>query len=98
MTDLPSGVRENWAESPNPLRGKPGRPNEAVPGPARPEIGEASQFEELGFRLMFSRKLNKESALTSENYQIQPEIKISLIGLNEEEVLLFTEEELLCEH
>ena len=95
MTDLPSGLRENWAESPNPLLGTPGRPNEAVPDPAPPEIVEASQFEELGFRLMFSRKLNKESALTSENYQIQPEIKISLIGLNEEEVLLFTEEELV---
>src|SRR5690625_2837331 len=93
MTDLPSGLRENWAESPNPLLGTPGRPNEAVPDPAPPEIVEASQFEELGFRLMFSKKLNKESALTSENYQIQPEIKISLIGLNEEEVLLLTEEE-----
>src|SRR5690625_6829441 len=44
---------------------------------------------------MIYRKLNKESALTSENYQIQPEIKISLIGLNEEEDLLFTEEELV---
>lgn len=95
MADLPSGMRENWAESPNLLLGTPGLPNEAVPDPAPPEIVDASQFEDLGFRLMFSKKLNRESALARENYQIHPELKISLTGLNEEEVLLFTEEELI---
>src|SRR5690625_8003078 len=55
MTDHPSGLRENWAESPNPLLVTPGRPNEAVPDPAPPEIVEASQHEKLAFRLMLSR-------------------------------------------
>lgn len=87
--------RENWAESPNDLLGTPGLPNAAVPDSNPPEIVRASQFQDQGFILTFNERLKSDRATDKSNYSITPNLPISMIALDRNEVMLFAGDELI---
>lgn len=93
--NTPSTFRENWAESPNELLGTPGLPNEAQPDSSPPEIVRAAQYQDQGFVLTFNERLNSDQATADENYSITPNLPISMIALDRNEVILFAGNELV---
>ncbi|MCG2588005.1 lamin tail domain-containing protein [Rhodohalobacter sulfatireducens] len=93
--DVESTIRENWAESPNELLGTPGLPNEAEPDVSPPEIVSAAQYQDQGFILTFNERLNSDQATDDENYNITPNLPISMIALDRNEVILFAGDELV---
>lgn len=93
--EVASTFSENWAESPNELLGTPGLPNEVEPDITPPEIVRASQFQDQGFVLTFSERLNSDQATDAANYSITPSIPINMIALDRNEVLLFAGAELV---
>ncbi len=92
--NVSSTFQENWTESPNELLGTPGLPNEVEPDSNPPEIVRASQFQEQGFILTFNERLNSNQATDKANYSITPNLSISMIALDRNEVMLFAGEEL----
>lgn len=92
--DVSSTFRENWSESPNELLGTPGLPNEAKPDSNPPKIVRASQFQDQGFILTFNERLNRNQATDKANYSITPNLPISMIALDRNEVMLFAGDEL----
>jgi hypothetical protein len=93
--DVESTIRENWAESPNELLGTPGLPNEVEPDSSPPEIVRAAQYQDQGFVLTFNERIDSDEAMDNENYNITPNIPISMIALDRNEVILFTGDELV---
>lgn len=93
--NVESTVRENWAESFNELLGTPGLPNEAEPDSSPPEIVRAAQYQDQGFVLTFNERLNSDQAMDDDNYTITPNIPISMIALDRNEVILFAGDELV---
>ena len=92
--DVASQLQANWAESISPDFGTPGLPNEVQPDSDPPQIVRASQFEDLGFRLVFSEQLDSESAMNASNYTIEPPLGLSMVGFDRDEVILFVAGEL----
>jgi hypothetical protein len=92
--DVSSILRANWAESSNLNFGTPGQPNEVQPDTDPPQIVRAAQFEDLGFRLVFDEQLDSETAMDVSNYSIEPPLGLSMIGLDNNEVILFADGEL----
>jgi len=92
--DVASELQANWAESISPDFGTPGLPNEAQPDSDSPQIVRASQFEDLGFRLVFNEQLDSESAMNTSNYTIEPPLGLSMVGFDRDEVILFVAGEL----
>jgi len=89
-----SELQANWAESTSPDFGTPGLPNEVEPDSEPPQIVRASQFDDLGFRLVFNEQLDSETAMDVSNYSIEPLPGLSMIGLDGSEVILFVDGEL----
>lgn len=92
--DVAAELRANWVESPSPDLGTPGLPNQVLPDTHPPQIVRASQFEDLGFRLVFDEQLDAGSAMNKSSYAIYPSPGISIIGLDDNEVILFVDSEL----
>ncbi|MDZ7721176.1 MAG: lamin tail domain-containing protein [Balneolaceae bacterium] len=93
--NVSSTFQENWAESPNELLGTPGLPNEVELDSSPPEIVRAVQYQDQGFVLTFNERLNSNQATDDENYSITPNLPISMIALDQNEVILFAGEELV---
>jgi hypothetical protein len=93
--DLPATLRENWAESPNEMLGTPGMPNDAQPDTDPPELISASQFEDQGFVLRFNKQLESNLAADATNYTVVPDVRISMISVDRNEVILFAGDELI---
>jgi len=92
--DVPARFSENWSESPNPLLGTPGIPNEAVIDRFPPSLEEMSVTDDGRFLLTFSKRLDAEIASDPFNYTISPSPGISLVIVDNNRVTLVPDSEL----
>ena len=93
--DLPTELRENWDESPNPLLGTPGLPNEVSPDTEKPEFLSLELLEDRGFLLTFSKSLDPETATDPSNYQIDPSLSVSMVMLDNSRVRILVNDDLV---
>ena len=84
---------ENWGESPAELLGTPGLPNEIQPDETPPTWENLVTFGNNVFILTFDERLDEDAALNGSNYSINPELTISNLFVNRNEVQLVVEEE-----
>jgi len=84
---------ENWGESPAELLGTPGLPNEIQPDETPPTWENLVTFGNNVFILTFDERLDEDAALNGSNYSISPELTISNLFVNRNEVQLVVEEE-----
>ena len=82
---------ENWAESPNPLLGTPGLPNEVEPDLLPPVFEKLEIGSDERFLLTFSERIKSSSAGSEMAYEITPDPGIQLIAIENNTVHLFPE-------
>jgi hypothetical protein len=93
--DVPATIPQNWNESPNERLGTPGLPNDVVPASDPPVLLSVTQFENRGFLLIFDRQPDGSTATDLSNYSISPAITVSNAVQDHNEVILFTDDELI---
>ena len=95
--DAPSYYPENWGESPNEMLGTPGLTNEVQPDSDPPELLSIEFLSGQGFQLVFSKRMDAETATHRENYRINPALPISLVMVQNNRVTLIIDGDLVDE-
>jgi len=93
--NAPSHFVENWGESPNPLLGTPGEPNEVEPDTEPPLWESLSFLSNTEFLLTFDERLDDEAAASAASYTVSPAIEITEVFHDVNEVRLVLAQELI---
>ena len=95
--EAPSQFQENWANSPAPNRGTPGRANQVAQDKEPPAIAKHSLLTNAKIELVFSERLNQANATDLTNYNFMPNRKIQLISSSVDTVTLYLTKPLASE-
>jgi hypothetical protein len=87
-------VKANFGDSPNPLGGTPGLPNEVKAPSARPTLKRLSFLNSTAIQLIFSEAIAGKSAGNLSNYQIVPNRSIQLIAAIKDTITLYLSQNL----
>ena len=71
--------QENWGDSPNPLLGTPGAPNEVEADPTPPELETANAPQANQINLIFSKSLAPDLAGNPQNYSIDQGLSVGSV-------------------
>lgn len=93
--DTPAHFRENWGESPNPLLGTPGEPNEVEPDTDAPVWESLSFLSSTEFLLVFNERVDEAAATDPGTYTISPSVGIDQVIHDVNEVRLLLNEDLI---
>lgn len=87
-TNLSATLKGNWADSPSSAFGTPGKKNHAEPDTAAPRVEQLTVVSETLLSLRFTKSPTTNPAQLTENYQIEPFIKILSIVQSGVEITL----------
>ena len=93
--NAPTHFVENWGESPNPLLGTPGEPNEVEPD-TEPPVWEMLTFlSSAELLLVFDERIDESTASDPATYSISPDVPVDQIVHDVNEVRLLLTEDLI---
>lgn len=83
---LPSTIKANWGDSPNPNYGTPGKENEIQPDTEKPKLLTKEFIDAKTVKLKFSKAIDEQSAVNHSNYTIQPNVSIQNLSVDGDEL------------
>ena len=93
----PAGFKENWGPSPASKGGTPGRTNQVANDEQAPSISQYDLLNKSKIRVIFSERLNQESATDLSNYNFSPNREVQLITSSVDTVTIYLAEPLISE-
>lgn len=86
--DLPSTIKANWGDSPNPNLGTPGKENEIEPDTETPKLLTKELINSKTVKLTFSKALDKQNAVNHGNFSLNPAISIQSLVVESESLTI----------